>query len=126
MLMKRIRLKNNSCDVVHLISGHFNQKIAGFATVDSEARAAEYAAAIPAFATSHPWVEISDLEDDYDNGTVELFGDGPIKYGSTELVAAYVPDEGEPVWDMDLKQLLVGDGETPGGVIPSFDFGQRN
>jgi hypothetical protein len=39
-----------------------------------------------------------------------------IKYGATDLVAAYTPAQGEPVWDMDEKLLYVGDGVAAGGI----------
>lgn len=39
-----------------------------------------------------------------------------IKRGTAEKVAEYVPAEGELVLDLGSKKLLVGDGETAGGV----------
>ncbi|HBT4785488.1 TPA: hypothetical protein MB364_000786 [Klebsiella variicola subsp. variicola] len=39
-----------------------------------------------------------------------------LKRGTADKVAAYVPKEGELVLDLDSKKLLVGDGETAGGV----------
>ena len=116
MLMTRIRLTNNSCGAVHLVGSHFNLHIAAYATVDSEMRSSEYASNAAGIADSHPFVAIVDLEDEYDNGDVELVtGDG-FKYGATALVAAYTPGQGEPVWDKDLKKVVVGDGTTVGGV----------
>ncbi|SPF82154.1 Phage tail fiber protein [Pseudomonas phage GP100] len=38
------------------------------------------------------------------------------KRGTTAKVAAYLPQQGEPVYDTDTKELRVGDGTTAGGV----------
>lgn len=35
------------------------------------------------------------------------------------LVTSYTPDVAEPIYDTNRKQLRIGDGTTPGGVIPS-------
>ncbi|QHJ82389.1 MAG: hypothetical protein [Bacteriophage sp.] len=42
-----------------------------------------------------------------------------LKRGTTAQVAAYLPQQGEPVYDTTLKQLRIGDGVTMGGVLPS-------
>jgi hypothetical protein len=39
-----------------------------------------------------------------------------LKRGITARVAAYTPAQGEPVMDVTLKQLRLGDGTTPGGI----------
>lgn len=42
-----------------------------------------------------------------------------IKRGTTAQVAAYLPQQGEPVYDTTLKRLTIGDGVTLGGVVPA-------
>lgn len=42
-----------------------------------------------------------------------------LKRGTTAQVAAYLPQVGEPVYDITLKRLTIGDGITLGGVPPS-------
>lgn len=42
-----------------------------------------------------------------------------LKRGTTSAVNAYLPEQGEPVYDTTLKQLRIGDGVTLGGVVPS-------
>ena len=116
MLMTRIQVTNNSCGAAHLVGEHFGLHIAGYATVATEMRSSEYTANVAALAISHPYVAIVDLEDEYENGDVGLVAGSGFKYGATDLVAAYTPEQGEPVWDMDEKLLFVGDGVTQGGV----------
>jgi hypothetical protein len=43
-----------------------------------------------------------------------------LKRGTTAAVNAYLPAAGEPVYDVTLKQLKVGDGVTLGGTDPSL------
>lgn len=86
MLMKRVRLINNSCSSAGLVGGHFNLHIDGYATVDSEMRSSEYAANSVKFSASHPFVAITVL-DEYENGDVDLtVGAGGFKYGDTDLI----------------------------------------
>lgn len=40
-----------------------------------------------------------------------------IKRGSTSAVNAYTPAQGEPVMDVTLNQLRIGDGTTLGGIL---------
>lgn len=42
-----------------------------------------------------------------------------IKRGTTAAVNAYLPAVGEPVYDITLKELKIGDGVTLGGVAPT-------
>lgn len=42
-----------------------------------------------------------------------------IKRGTTAAVNAYLPAIGEPVYDITLKQLRIGDGVTMGGLVPA-------
>lgn len=45
-----------------------------------------------------------------------------LKRGATAAVNAYLPDVGEPVYDITLKRFTIGDGVTLGGVVPSNAF----
>ena len=40
-----------------------------------------------------------------------------LKRGTKEALYSIVPEVAEPVWAIDTKQLFVGDGVTPGGVL---------
>ncbi len=117
MLMTRIEITNNGCGGVHLVAGHFDLHLAGYATVTSEMRSSEYSGNVAAFAGNHPYVAIVDLDDEYENGEIELIDvTAKIKYGSAALVDAYVPGQGEIVWNITRKSLAVGDGTTDGGI----------
>ena len=45
-----------------------------------------------------------------------------LKRGTTAAVNAYLPAVGEPVYDITLGRLTIGDGVTLGGVAPSNAF----
>lgn len=46
-----------------------------------------------------------------------------LKRGTTAQVEAYLPAQGEPVYNITTKALTIGDGATMGGVNPSLSNG---